>query len=38
MESTVRWVLWLLAAFFVVVVLVIVFPPIATWLPEALGY
>ena len=38
MESTVRWVLWLVAAFFIVVVLVIAFPPLATWLPEALGY
>ncbi len=38
MESTVRWVVWMLAAMFVVMVMVLIFPPIATWLPEVLGY
>jgi C4-dicarboxylate transporter, DctM subunit len=37
-EDTTRWVLWmLLAACFVLLVLV-VFPAIATWLPSVLGY
>jgi tripartite ATP-independent transporter DctM subunit len=38
MESTVRWAPWLLAAMFAVIVLVLLHPPLATWLPEALGY
>jgi len=38
MESTVRWVMWLVAAMFLVLVLVLVFPPLATWLPDYLGY
>ncbi|MVW80674.1 TRAP transporter large permease [Bordetella sp. 02P26C-1] len=38
MESTTRWVLWLLAAMFVVLVAVIVFPQLALWLPHQLGY
>jgi tripartite ATP-independent transporter DctM subunit len=38
MESTVRWVVWLLGAMFLVMVAVLVFPPLATWLPRALGY
>lgn len=37
-ESTVRWVLWLVAAMFVVLLLVIVFPQLALWLPHYLGY
>jgi tripartite ATP-independent transporter DctM subunit len=37
-ESTVRWVVWLLAAMFFVLVLVIVFPELALWLPRYLGY
>jgi tripartite ATP-independent transporter DctM subunit len=38
MESTVRWVVWLLGAMFIVMVAVLVYPPLATWLPRALGY
>lgn len=38
MESTVRWVGWLLAAMATVMVLVIAFPSLATWLPRTLGY
>jgi TRAP-type C4-dicarboxylate transport system permease large subunit len=38
MESTVRYVVWLLGAMFLVMVMVLVYPPLATWLPGALGY
>ncbi len=38
MEQTVRWVVWLLAAMFVAMVLVLVFPELALWLPRRLGY
>ncbi|NLY63839.1 MAG: TRAP transporter large permease subunit, partial [Alcaligenaceae bacterium] len=38
MESTIRWVLWLVAAMLVVLFLVVVFPGLATWLPRYLGY
>ncbi|MCS6766196.1 MAG: TRAP transporter large permease [Candidatus Protistobacter heckmanni] len=38
MEETVRWVIWMLLAMFVAMVLVLVFPPLATWLPKYLGY
>jgi TRAP-type C4-dicarboxylate transport system permease large subunit len=38
MEETIRWVIWLLGAFFIAMVLVLIFPPIATWLPRYLGY
>jgi C4-dicarboxylate transporter, DctM subunit len=38
MEETVRWVVWLLVAMMVVVLLVIVFPELALWLPRKLGY
>lgn len=38
MESTVRWVGWMLFAMFLVMVLVIAFPPLALWLPAQLGY
>ena len=38
MESTVRWVGWMLFAMFLVMVLVIAFPPLALWLPARLGY
>lgn len=37
-EDTLRWVLWLVAALLVVLLLVIVFPQLALWLPRALGY
>lgn len=38
MESTVRWVVWLLVSMFMVLVLVIIFPELALWLPRYLGY
>ncbi len=38
MERTVRWVWWLLLSVFCVLLLVIVFPPLALWLPRSLGY
>jgi tripartite ATP-independent transporter DctM subunit len=37
-EDTLRWVLWLVAALLVVLLLVILFPQLALWLPRALGY
>jgi C4-dicarboxylate transporter DctM subunit len=38
MEETVRWVVWMLAAMFMVLVAVIAFPELALWLPRRLGY
>ncbi|HET9025354.1 MAG TPA: TRAP transporter large permease [Burkholderiaceae bacterium] len=38
MESTVRYVVWLLGAMFLVMLMVLVHPPLATWLPRTLGY
>ncbi|MYN12503.1 TRAP transporter large permease subunit [Pusillimonas sp. TS35] len=38
LESTVRWVLWLLVSMFTVLLLVIVFPELAIWLPRYLGF
>ena len=38
MEQTVRWVVWLLAAMGVAMLLVLVFPELALWLPRKLGY
>jgi len=38
MESTVRWVGWMLFSMAVVMALVIAFPPLALWLPRQLGY
>jgi len=37
-EDTIRWVLWLLLATFILLALLIIFPEIATWFPEWLGY
>ena len=37
MEDTVRWVGWMLVSMFLVMVLVIVFPELALWLPRYLG-
>ncbi|MBE2244532.1 MAG: TRAP transporter large permease [Burkholderiaceae bacterium] len=37
-ESTVRWVVWLLLALLSVLLLVIVFPQLALWLPHQLGF
>jgi tripartite ATP-independent transporter DctM subunit len=38
MESTVRWVGWMLLSMGLVMVLIIAFPQLALWLPHALGY
>ena len=38
MEATLRWVFPLIAAMFVVLLLVIALPQLALWLPHALGY
>jgi len=38
MESTVPWVLWLVAAMLVALVLVTAFPPLVLWLPAAMGF
>ena len=37
-EDTTRWVLWMLLAACFVLLILVVFPEIATWLPSALGY
>jgi tripartite ATP-independent transporter DctM subunit len=38
MEATLRWVMWLVAAMFVVLILLVIFPELALWLPRVLGY
>lgn len=38
MEQTTRWVIWLVLAMCVAMLLVAVFPQIALWLPQRLGY
>jgi TRAP-type C4-dicarboxylate transport system permease large subunit len=38
MEDTVRWVGWMLFSMFCVMVMVIVWPQLALWLPHYLGY
>ncbi len=38
MEATLRWVFPLIAAMFVVLLLVIAMPQLSLWLPHALGY
>ncbi|AEC21552.1 putative membrane permease [Pusillimonas sp. T7-7] len=38
MESTVQWVMWLLLSMFSVLVMVILFPELALWLPRYLGF
>jgi C4-dicarboxylate transporter DctM subunit len=37
-ESTVRWVIWMVAAMLMALIAVAVFPGLATWLPRQLGY
>ena len=37
-ESTIRWVTWLLVGVFVVLMLLIAFPELALWLPRYLGF
>lgn len=38
MEETVPWVIWMLLAMFVAMLMVLAYPPLATWLPDKLGY
>ncbi|HYG91832.1 MAG TPA: TRAP transporter large permease [Azospirillum sp.] len=38
MESTVRWVLWMVAAMVGALALIVAFPEISLWLPRRLGY
>ncbi|WP_312569523.1 TRAP transporter large permease [Comamonas sp.] len=38
MEHTTRWVIWLVLAMCVAMLLVVLFPQIALWLPQRLGY
>ncbi len=38
MEDTVRWVRWLVASMLLVILAVLFWPPLALWLPNALGY
>jgi C4-dicarboxylate transporter DctM subunit len=38
MESTVGWALWMVGAMLVALLLVTVFPQLALWLPQSLGY
>jgi TRAP-type C4-dicarboxylate transport system permease large subunit len=38
MEATLRWVFPLIGAMFAVLILVVVFPELALWLPRHLGY
>lgn len=38
MEATVRWVVWLMLAMALVMVILVPFPQLATWLPRVLGY
>jgi TRAP-type C4-dicarboxylate transport system permease large subunit len=38
MEQTVPWVIWMLGAMFISMLLVLIFPQLALWLPRHLGY
>lgn len=38
MEETVRWVKWLVASMFLVIMAVLTWPQLALWLPTSLGY
>ncbi|SDO97262.1 TRAP transporter, DctM subunit [Ralstonia sp. 25mfcol4.1] len=38
MEETVPWVIWMLLAMFIAMLMVLAYPPLATWLPNYLGY
>lgn len=37
-ESTVRWIIWMVASMLLALALVAAFPQLALWLPRALGY
>ncbi len=38
MESTVKWVIWMVGAMLIALALVAIFPQLALWLPRTLGY
>jgi TRAP-type C4-dicarboxylate transport system permease large subunit len=38
MEHTIKWVVWFLIAMSCALLLIVIFPSIALWLPGALGY
>ena len=38
MESTVKWVMWMVAAMLIALALVAILPQLALWLPRTLGY
>jgi tripartite ATP-independent transporter DctM subunit len=38
MEDTVRWIIWLLLSMFIGLLLLIAFPGLVIWLPQALGF
>ena len=38
MESTFRWVFWMVGAMFVALILIVAFPGLVLWLPRVLGY
>ena len=38
MESTVKWVMWMVGAMLVALALVAILPQLALWLPRTLGY
>lgn len=37
-ESTIGWIVWIMVSMAVAILLVILFPQLALWLPQALGY
>jgi TRAP-type C4-dicarboxylate transport system permease large subunit len=37
-DATVRWILWLVASMIGALLIVVMFPQLALWLPQALGY
>jgi len=38
MESTVKWVIWMVGAMVIALALVAILPQLALWLPRTLGY
>jgi TRAP-type C4-dicarboxylate transport system permease large subunit len=38
MESTVKWVIWMVGAMLIALALVAILPQLALWLPRSLGY
>jgi TRAP-type C4-dicarboxylate transport system permease large subunit len=37
-ESTARWAMWMVMSMLVALVLILVFPQLALWLPRTMGY